>query len=245
MKGIDEVLDELDEGLEDTMQITAINGLVIDAACSIIDSLGSVKNKFGGNASENQKKALEKIRANPKVSKVIPIVYGQQIILMISAFETYVRALIRLIAEEYPQLFDIKGDSAKIDLEEVFSEDFSRGSLVLSILAKRQINFQDLQSIKRDLLKGMLKIDLDKLPLGEYEKQYILASAIRHVLVHNKGVANREFINNIRLLDPKVQSAYKLNKAVKVSEEDVINTRDAIRVLAYEVALKVEKRVDG
>ena len=233
---------QLVANIERAMQITEINNMIIDHSVEAIKSLGTIRNpKTGANATNNQVLAIQQLRGNPKVSEVLAIVYGQQIVLFVSAFEAYLRDIVRTLANERPELIDWPdGSKGAIELSTLSRGGLTVGDIILSIIEQRGITFQDLQAIKRffkDYLKKDLIID------SIFEQNYILATAIRHATIHLQGVVDEKFLKQIKNLPSDVREQYKINKPISIEEDFVLELRDSFLELGQSVQQIMEEAV--
>jgi hypothetical protein len=225
------------------MQITQVNDRILEIADKTLESIGSVSNLHGGDAVRNQRLSLARVSENPEIKSTFSILRGQQLVLLVSALETYLRDMTRIIANEYPEILKWSIDTNyKIDLSELANPSVSKGDILLQAIIKQGTNFQDIGSIKR-FFKSYLDIEIDIDELNE--QQVILATAKRHVIVHENGVVNKEFMKNIRNLPEDVISMYKIDGALDFVEDDITSLRDSMLALSLFIEDALNAKING
>jgi hypothetical protein len=214
------------DNLERTIQISELNKLIIDFAKNALRSLGKIQNpRTGANAAQNQIDSFDRLSSSPRIKELLPIVYGQQVVLFVSSFEAYLKELVRFIGNNYIGLIKWpEGSSGKVDLASLSKSNLTIGDLILAILEQHDISFQDLQATKR-FFKNYMDLEVG---LGiEYENNLILAAAIRHTVIHSGGIIDTKFIKQIRSLDKATKDLYKEGDSIEISEDTVIELRDS------------------
>lgn len=241
MKTLETIGTELENNLSSASSITELNQKILDITLSSLASLGVVPGKFGGNAAENQIKALSKLSGSNEIESILKVVYGQQIVLYISALETYLKDLTRYLGNSNINLFRWKdGEKLSVDTKDLNKPVVTTGDMVLSAILKKDTNFQDLGSIKR-FFESYLEIDLC-LP-NDIEEAYILATAMRHVIVHSNGKIDADFKHQIRNLPKETQESFKAEEYLPITQLDIDTTRDALLNMYGIIEAKVKARV--
>ncbi len=238
---IDDVHKAFVSNLEKTVKISELYDLIIEVAAKSIKSLGLLRSKMGGDAGKNQIDMLSKLKDNPQIKEVLPVVSGQQVVLFVSSFESYLKELAKLIGDDHIGLIAWpEKSSGKIDLTVLSGRSVTMGDLVLAILEQHDINFQDLKSTKRFFEEYIgINLEIDE----QYEQNIILAAAIRHSIVHSGGIADDKFVKQIRNLPDSVRKRYKHNRSIEIDGLDISTFRDSF--INFSQALKdgLNKRI--
>jgi hypothetical protein len=123
-------------------------------------------------------------------------------------------SLFRTLIDDYPN--KIKWPAKKkvaIDLSLLEYSTPSVGGLVVKSL-KGEINFQDLQSTKR-FLKEYLEIDVQL--KKKLKEKIIFYQALRHIIIHNSGIVDSEFLKQIK--STSFHNQYKDGEEAKIDEK--------------------------
>lgn len=214
---VKEIANQYHANLLKAASITGLGQQIIDISVVAIDSvLKETKEHTTKSKLENHSKVLKNLYESPILGELIPTISGQQIVLTVSAFEVFMSDMVRCVGNDFRTAINWPtGSSGKIDLSILNSGVATIGDLVLGVVEQQNISFQDLQSTKR-FLKEYLAIDFDL--TKDEEERIILASAIRHALVHTGGVVDGKFIKQIR--NTSFANSYIHGDIIQVSPED-------------------------
>lgn len=244
MSSFDTIHTQFVDNLQRAYQITEVTDAVVDIAKSAIESLRKytgINPTTGANPVDNQLGLLNKLHESPAIKDMMPVVYGQQIVLFVSSFESYLKDITRALGNNY--ISSIKWPdkaSGKIDLALLSRDKLTIGDLVLGILEQHNISFQDLQATKR-FFSEYLGIDL--CVDSPYEQRVILGAAIRHAIIHNAGVADSQFIKQIRNLDPDLIREYQENSPIELASAMVTELRDSFILYATEIRDTLNQKI--
>lgn len=241
MKSIETIGVEFINNLSSATSITELNQKILDITVGAIQSLGHVPGKFGGNAARNQIDAISKLSGGEEIEPIMKVVYGQQIVLYISAFETYLKDLTRALGNSYITIFNWnEGEKLTVETKDLIKNKVTTGDMVLSAILKKDTNFQDLQSIKR-FFSNYFDIDLGL--EEDIEQAYILATAMRHVIVHSNGKVDSDFLYQIRKLPKATVEVFKIDEYLPITQVDVSTTHDALMNMYAEVEASINKKI--
>jgi hypothetical protein len=131
--------------------------------------------------------------------------FNQCVVLLVSYFASAVEDLfVACLSEKFNNLKDAIADKdkdIKIPLGELLESGFSldNESVAKLLVRKKEISFQDMQSIKREV-EAYFKFQPEK---NEDTNNIILAQHCRHALVHYGGKANSKTIAQIKDARPR------------------------------------------
>jgi hypothetical protein len=219
----------------------AITGLGEQIISISIKTLEGIINASQENTTKqklnNHKELLKNLYKSPILGELVPTISGQQVVLVVSAFEVYMSDLVRCIGNEYRSLLKWpEGSSGKVDLSILNSDITTIGDLILGIVEQQSISFQDLQSTKR-FLKEYLGINFSM--TKDEEDDLILAAATRHAIVHGGSIADSKFIKQIR--NTKYANKYSPGQKIEVEP----NQAKKFRIVFYKAGRMIFKELNA
>ena len=226
------------KSIDDLIDIgTDVSNIIIESLKNLNKEYTSIPGfiQFKEKLERNIEMA-ENIKSHPLLKEKYQIIYNQALVLIVSAFESFMANLLARLINDFPEKViwpEKKTIGINLNLLKYYS---SVGDLILKSL-KGEPNFQDWQSISR-FLKESLKINIEKdISLGEREK-IILYQAIRHIIIHNSSIIDTDFLKQIR--DTKIFSEYenKKDNKIEIKESDY---KEAKMLFSKVVKLVTEK----
>jgi hypothetical protein len=158
-------------------------------------------------------------------TKYFEKLYEQTIVLLVSDAEYLLREVFSLLIEKTFDKSKLLGKRVSFSLEDIVKLGFpiekeKLGEKVLEhVLEVRnpdeKISFQNIQSITQ-AFKSYFSLDI--CVSEELKKSLHKFFQIRHVLLHQHGIADLRFIHNLDTV--QVQHSYSVNKTVSVQEKD-------------------------
>jgi hypothetical protein len=161
--------------------------------------------------------ALRGIREHDSLRQKYESIYNQCLVLLVSHYtltmEDIFKCGVNILISENKFKMNNSDDSIKISISELRSLNFDlSGNFGELLLNKKDISFQDMQSLNR-AYSQYLDISL---PIDKNLNNIIFAQAARHSIVHSSAHADDKFINQIRNLNPR-------DLKVSIKKKDVIN----------------------
>lgn len=100
---MDDLYNQLIANLERARQISELSDRIIELARSSLSQLKSLglKTQYGADAVQNQLQAFDRLRSSPAIKEIMPTVYGQQVVLFVSSFETHMKELVRFLGNNH------------------------------------------------------------------------------------------------------------------------------------------------
>jgi hypothetical protein len=234
--------DVKDTFILNTSQATATTGLIdtiIDITSTGIEDIikNSHPNHSTKNSLENHVIMVRNLKQSPIIFDSAKTIYLQQLILIFSAFETYLSDTVRVIGNDYRGfLIWPDGKPGSIDVNFLSSQTTTIGDLVLAVIEKRSISFQDLKSTK-EFFEKYLGINI----VFKEEDLLILTAAIRHAAVHNGAIVDHKFIQQIR--NTHYASDYKHGQKIEVDQKFIRNIMICFQSAGNEVYKALEKQL--
>jgi len=148
------------------------------------------------------------------------IIYNQALALIVANFESFLNELIVVLVEDYPFLIDWPDKKLSLDLSVFKYSKQTVGEIILRSL-REKYNFQDLKSTLC-CLKDYLSLDIN--PSEDLKDDIIFCHAQRHIVIHNSGRVNEQFLQQIR--DTKYAVVYSKDKMLKITREDYANAKN-------------------
>lgn len=186
------------------LSIDALINLGTDVSLIILDSLKNLKKGYEPLSGfipfkeklERNIEMIDKIKNHPILREKYDVIYGQALVLLVSAFESLMTNLFTSLINEFPEKInwpEKKTIGVDLNLLRYYS---NIGDLVLKSL-KGQPNFQDWQSTL-NFLKENLNINIGKDISREEQETIIFYQATRHIIIHNSAKIDPDFIKQIR-----------------------------------------------
>lgn len=179
---------------------------------------------------------IENIKDHRLLKEKYKIIHKHALVLIVSNFESFMNSLFRTLINDYSDKIKWSDDKkVKIDLSLLKYSAPSVGDLVVKSL-KGEINFQDLQSTKR-FLKEYLEVDV-KLQKN-LEEKIIFYQALRHIIIHNSGMADPEFLKQVR--HTSFANQYKDGEGAEINEQTYDDVKDAFSNFAEKIIDEIIK----
>lgn len=146
----------------------------------------------------NPRKALEDIRHNNSLRPRFEVINNQCVVLLVSLFSSAIGDVFRKGVETLASMGTsetLNREEIKLTVSEIVNEhediSYRVGRLVEE---NNNISFQDMRSIHRAFQK-YFEIET---PKDQIVNTIIFAQASRHIIVHDGGIVNQRFLNQIR-----------------------------------------------
>lgn len=179
---------------------------------------------------------VKTIKDHKLLKEKYKIIHKHALVLIVSNFESFMNSLFRTLIDDYSDKVKWpERKNVKIDLSLLKYSAPSVGDLVVKSL-KGEINFQDLQSTKR-FLKEYLEVDI-KLQ-ENLEEKIIFYQALRHIIIHNSGVVDSEFLKQIR--HTNFANQYKDGEEAKIDDKIYNDAKNAFSNFAEKIIDKIIK----
>jgi hypothetical protein len=189
--------------------------------------------------------ALKNVRQNDSLRRNYAVIANQALVLLVSYFGSAVADIFRAavpMAHAQRVSEKLRNEDLKLSLDELVryaSEPESIGEL---FAAKKDISFQDMQSIVRAFddyidVKLLRDVTVNNIVLGQ---------ACRHVIVHSGGVADRRCVHQLVSAKPRT-----LKLEIKVGDQIQFDTNELDSVAAdmqsfiERLAAMVSKRLEA
>lgn len=177
-------------------------------------------------------KQLKTIKQNDSMRIQYESIYNQCLVLIVSYFTSSVKDLFRdslqYYSEKKHEYLKCINAELKFTFEELEAYNFNLSKSVGDIIIKkRNLTFQDMQSISREFQTYFgIKIEKNKIV-----DNIILAQASRHAIVHSLSIADEKFINqisqtNTRTIKPLINLDDELKFTPSEIEEVMNNMRE-------------------
>lgn len=173
--------------------------------------------------------ALENISTS-NIAANYEIIYNQVCVLAVSALSAALEKYFVNYANYNWQQIDTSQSDIRFKLEDLAEHGFNLRPSIGSIIKSKdnRINFQDLQSTKRTFEK-LLRKTINLSP--EVERKIIFYQQARHVIVHNSGFVDDDFVKKCGSNNFK---AYKLGNKVQLDEEDWKSIKSSFEAIIEE-----------
>lgn len=195
--------------------------------------------------AENASNGLNRIREHDSMRPQYESIFNQCLVLLVSHYtvmmEEFFKCAIDILIVENKDNFNDNEDSIKISLNELKSMDFDlSGNFGDLLLKKKEISFQDMQSMNRTF-KQYLGFSL---PVDNTLNNIIIAQAARHTIVHSLAIADSKFINQIRNLSPReIKPDIKKNETIKITPDEINIIDECMRqTLDFSIA-QIKERI--
>lgn len=166
---------------------------------------------------------IKEIQGQPYISGTTTILRWRGVCELVSYLETFLHDIFCHLAEknsnDFVKALAEKGKDLKIPREFLVEQGIQNleqhlGQLVMDT-ANNKINFQDLQSTKREF-ETYFNLKIDSKVEKEEQEDIILMQAIRHIITHKNGVVDKKFTDQIR--NTKNERDYQINDTILVDD---------------------------
>jgi hypothetical protein len=172
---------------------------------------------------------LKNVRRNDSLRPKYEVIANQGVVLLVSYFSSSLEDLFRvaladaLDARRIPEeLWDAEFKASFAQLVGIRRD---ADGLIDLVVAKNDINFQDMQSIVRSF-KDYLRIQVIK---DTDTDNLIFAQAARHAIVHSAGIADDRFLKQIRFApDRAISRPFAKGDRIQFSTDEVLLTGAAM-----------------
>jgi len=240
-----EIVQNFEENLKSVQKLANFDRLVLDFAIQSIDILQSrLKEKFENERllATNTLTQLKKIRQNDSMRPQYQEIFNQCVVLLVSyfgstvhdIFSSYVPAFLSMAKEQ-----EILNEELRFSIKELKGLDFDlREHLGEIIISKRNISFQDMQSIRRSF-RDFMNISIDK---DSTVNNIILGQACRHVVVHAGGRVNSKLIRQVSKAIPrKLKLKIEQDKKVEFTTDEIDILSQSMRKFVAELVKKLKQ----
>lgn len=199
------ILDSFTSHIESVKSLMSFDEIVLDFCINQIENLNErIKNNTEIKITnvqflpESALKQLKLIKQHDSMRIQYESIYNQCLVLIVSYFTSSVKDLFRdslqYYSEKKHQSLKFINAELKFTFEELENYGFDLSKSVGDIIIKkRNLTFQDMQSICREFQNYFgLKIEKNRIV-----DNIILAQAARHAIVHSLSIADERFINQI------------------------------------------------
>jgi len=145
-------------------------------------------------------------------------------VLLVSYFSSTCKELFRksvdFISLHESSFFSPIKEDIKLSFSEISEYEYNlSGNLGRIIIDKKNISFQDMQSIERSFSKYLL---IESKEISKDVNNIILAQASRHCIVHSSEIADEKFLYQIRDASNRdVIQEVKLNDKISVTPKEI------------------------
>lgn len=192
--------------------------------------------------AENTLKVIKSIRQNDSLRIQYQSIFNSCLVLQVSYFTStlhdFFRQAFQTLAEKN-LLPEIK-DDLKLSFKELTDFSFNlTNNIGELILRKKEISFQDMQSICK-AYKTYFDIIIDK---DQKCNTIILAQASRHAIVHALSKADDKFLRQISEAAPRdIKHNFTCNEDIKFSASELEFVKLAMLVFIQELREKFQKK---
>lgn len=233
------ILDNFNSHIESVKSLLNFDNIVLDFCITQVSELNErirdnkeIKITNVQLLPEKTLQQLKSIRINASMHPQYKSIYNQCLVLIVSYFTSSVKELFRDSLQYYSEKKHeiLKGINAelKFSFEELETYNFDLSKSVGEIIIrKKDISFQDMQSICREF-NTYFGIKIEKNAIVD---NIILSQASRHAIVHSLSLADDKFINQIshtklRTIKPTINLNDELEFSPLEIEEVMNNMRD-------------------
>lgn len=179
--------------------------------------------------------------------KISSQLYSQGLILLTGSAESLIREFFKNLVVLNPNcITESRAKEIKLSYEQIrssvkVSDKYWLGKLLYSELLagknpESKLNFQNVQQMQ-NIFKEYLGIEIQNSNLTINLHRYWM---IRHILIHNSGVIDERFINNLEKAGIDV-SSYKLGDEVTVTKDDYEECKNLYSELFKMLSFKIEE----
>lgn len=184
---------------------------------------------------ENTIKLIKNIRDNNSLSTHYNTMHNQCIVLAVSFFTSAISDIFRYSVQKSSEAGTLpaSNEDIKLSIKELQELSFNLSNHIADIiLKKKDISFQDMQSIVR-VFDNYLHI---KIPKNEPCNDIILAQASRHSIIHNHSIADEKFMNQIKNAIPRsIKQSFEANKPFQYTASEIEFITFAMLVFVQEL----------
>lgn len=165
--------------------------------------------------------ALRNVRTNDSLRRNYGVIANQGLVLLVSYFGSAVADIFRAaVPRAHAQRVSerLRNEDLKLSLDELVQYASEPDSIGELFAAKKDISFQDMQSIVRAFEEY---IDV-KLTRDATVNNIVLGQACRHVIVHSGGVADRRCVHQLLNAKPRtLKPDIKVGDAIQFTTDEL------------------------
>lgn len=224
MKNLSEVQENFQDNLKMVEQIVNIGSDVGNLLVGMLEDLKEKNEPLSGFLPYKEKiertiGMVKMIKDDSRLKSKYEIIRNQAVVLVVENFESFLNDCVKTLVNEYPgaikwpekkKVLPVNTDVLRYSIPTV-------GDLVVASLKKEEVNFQDLQSMRR-FFKDYLEFDI--ILEGEERDRIVFAHALRNIVVHNGNAVDSGFLSQVR--DTRYSKKYKDKEKILLSEEEYL-----------------------
>lgn len=238
---IDQPLIRFRKNVEEIGKLRSIGKDILEFSISSLAILLKESEKQGchgiGRKIETTIQALENIgESSVDMKEKLATINNQSLVLLVSNFERFLSDYTILLVEEYSYLINWPEKKFSIDLGAFRHGTPTLGEVVLRSL-REKYSFQDLKSIL-EFTKDIFDIEISL--EDSVRDNIIFFHALRHILIHNLGVIDNQFLKQIRNINQEaIGVLYMKGEKIDVSEKSYHDAEKIFIELANEIHSRV------
>lgn len=163
-------------------------------------------------------KQIENIRQHESLQPSYEIMFNQCVVLLVSYFSSAIEDIFRESLEKRirnKHLGQLENQEIKLTLAQLIYEE----SIVDIFISKRDISFQDMQSIGNAFEEY---IEIPKIIRDKDVNNIILSQACRHCIVHNGSMVNKKVLNQLKTINPRdLKQVLSINEKILFNEDEI------------------------
>ncbi|MGD9489198.1 MAG: hypothetical protein AB7W47_14365 [Calditrichaceae bacterium] len=232
------------ENIDAVDRLANFDRVVLDYSIKAIEDLqNKLKRNFTNESllATRTLKDLNNIRVHDSMRTQYQEIFNQCVVLLVSHFGSTITELFKYyVTSNIDVLKNQKAFSEEFKLSPMEMSEFNfnlRDHIGEIIISKKNISFQDMQSINRSF-KDFLNIDIVR---DEINNDIIMGQACRHVIVHSGSNPDKKMLRQIasavpRNLKPKIRESSKIQfdskeiarlaTSMKMYVENLVNQLD-------------------
>ena len=233
LKELEKIKNEFESNLRRVESLLDFDHVILDKTLEVIEqlqtSLSGVKGfaVFHLKSLNNTINQLSSIKSHQSTKINYETISNQCVVLLISYLSSALQQLLEVYINCYPaKISQRKQENIKINLSSILNTEGTLkeklGEIILN--SDSQVSFQDMRSI-RDTFKEYAQIDID---WDNTVNNIIFAQAARHCIVHNSGIADTKFRNQIKI-------AKQRTIKTEFNSEEVVFKKEEVKELKKEI----------
>lgn len=161
---------------------------------------------------------IQNIRQNDSLQPSYEIMFNGCVVLLVSYFGSAIEDIFRKALQE--KIYDGKlGQLENQEIKLTIRDLVDNKNIVELFITKRDISFQDMQSIARAFKEY---IEMNEIPRDKIVNNIILSQACRHCIVHNGSAVNNKVINQLKSANPRdLKTHLNIGEKILFNEEEI------------------------
>jgi len=233
---LEEIGSDFRKNVESVHELVNFDRFVMDFAIEHVSRLHDRLSPQFANPADNGEhtlQVLKNVRSNDSLRHQYRLIANQGVVLLVSYFGSTVadifRAAIPLVLGRGSR--QLLREELRLTLDELVTLRAEPDSLGELFANKKDISFQDMQSIAR-AFKDYVGVDLSR---DKTTNNVIAAQACRHVIVHSGGVADRRLARQVATAVPRdIKPDIREGQVVQFDSEE-------LRVIGGDMVLYVDR----